>query len=167
MPRNFAPLRKLLSELYDDHDLARLAARDAGLTPANIREHGSLTVYWQNILEEAEKQGLLEKLLANARAEYPAQSDELALPPDEADRGANLTPQQVRVGLRKLLETHFNFDGLRNLCFDMGIQYENLPGDTLGAKAREFILYCERHLRIGELIEMGRAARPELPWPAL
>jgi hypothetical protein len=168
MPRNFAPLRKLLCELYDDHDLARLAARDAGLTPANIREHSSLTVYWQNILEEAEKQGLLEGLLAKARAEYPAQSAELVLPPDEPDRGANLTSQQVRVGLRKLLETHFNLDGLRNLCFDMGIQYENLPGgDVLGAKARELILYCERHLRVGELIEMGREARPELPWPAL
>ena len=98
---------------------------------------------------------------------YPAQSDELTLPPDEPDRGANLTPQQVRVGLRKLLETHFNLDGLRNLCFDMGIQYENLPGDALGAKARELILFCERHLRIGELIETGREARPELPWPAL
>lgn len=167
MPRNFAPLRKLLSELYDDHDLARMAARDAGLTSANIREHGSLMVYWQNILEEAEKQGLLEKLLANARTEYPAQSDVLVLPPDEPDRGAVLTSQQVRVGLRKLLETHFDLDGLRNLCFDMGIQYENLSGDTLGAKARELILFCERHLRIGELIETGREARPELPWPAL
>ncbi len=167
MPRNFAPLRKLLCELYADHDVAKLAARDAGLNPASIREHGTLMVYWQNILEEAEKQGLLEKLLANARAEYPAQRDELALPPDEPDRGAVLTSQQVRVGLRKLLENHFTLDGLRNLCFDMGIQYENLPGDTLGAKAREIILYCERHLRVGELIEMGRASRPELPWPAL
>lgn len=167
MPRNFAPLRKLLCELYSDRAVARLAARDAGLDPANISEHDVLTVYWQNILEEAEKQGLLDRLLANAQADYPARRAELALPPDEPDHGAALTPQQVRVGLRKLLEAHFDLNGLRDLCFDMGIQYENLSGDTLGAKARELILYCERRLRIGELIETGREARPELAWPAL
>lgn len=168
MPRNFTSLRKLLAQLYSDRSTARLVAQDAGLDITSIPTHEVMNVYWQNILTEADNQGRLEPLLAIVAKQYPAKRDELALPPVEPDRAAGLTALQVRVGLRKLLEQNFALNDLRDLCFTMGIEYENLPGgDVLGAKARELILYCEKRLRVGELIETGRELRPELAWPAL
>jgi hypothetical protein len=38
--------------------------------------------------------------------------------------------------LRDLLDAHFSNDDLRQLCFDLGIDYENLAGDTRTAKAQ-------------------------------
>jgi hypothetical protein len=167
MPRNFTDLRKLMAQLYRDRGTARLVAEDAGLDVASIPTHDVMYVYWQNILTEADNTGRLAKLLELAAQQYPAKQAELVAPPDEPDRGAVLSTQQVRVGLRKLLETNFSLEELANLCFDMGIEYENLPGATRGAKARELVQYCERRLRVGELVETGRALRPELPWPAM
>lgn len=53
---------------------------------------------------------------------------------------------------RKLTET-FNEDELKTLCFDLGIDYENVSGDNKAAKARELVDDCKRKGRILELIE--------------
>ncbi len=46
-----------------------------------------------------------------------------------------------------------NFDGeeLRELCYRLSIDYDDLRGEGKGAKARELILYCQRHGRIAAL----------------
>jgi len=60
--------------------------------------------------------------------------------------------------LRRLLDESFNETELRNLCFDLGIDYESLPGDGKSAKARELVMYCERHKRLAELQKAIRQA---------
>ena len=37
--------------------------------------------------------------------------------------------------LRQQLSYCFNLEELQTLCFDMSIKYEDLPGDTISAKA--------------------------------
>jgi tetratricopeptide (TPR) repeat protein len=53
--------------------------------------------------------------------------------------------------LRQSLIESFDDNELRDLCFDLRIDYESLPGDGKSAKARELVTYCERHKRLDEL----------------
>ena len=51
--------------------------------------------------------------------------------------------------LRDLLARHFNQEELRQLCFDLGIEYEDLRGDTRRALIRALELTLskrERHV---------------------
>jgi uncharacterized protein len=61
--------------------------------------------------------------------------------------------------LSQLLQTltdHFSDDELRTLCFKLGVDYEDLPGQSRAAKARELVAYCERHDRVVDLEEECR-----------
>jgi hypothetical protein len=55
---------------------------------------------------------------------------------------------------------------LRTLCFDLGKEYDGLPGDGKEAKARELVAYLERRERIPELEAKSKRLRPELWEPA-
>jgi hypothetical protein len=68
-----------------------------------------------------------------------------------------------RVGLRQKLATLFNKDGLETLCFDLGVEHEDLP-ETRGGMARELIAQCERQGRLSELIAACRQLRPQVAW---
>lgn len=46
--------------------------------------------------------------------------------------------------LRDLINQHFNDSELRQLCFDLSVEYENLPGDTRITKAQSFVMHCLR-----------------------
>jgi hypothetical protein len=46
--------------------------------------------------------------------------------------------------LRKLLIASFDLEGLRNLCTDLNVDYDNLRGEGKEAKARELIAYFQR-----------------------
>ena len=66
--------------------------------------------------------------------------------------------------LRQQLEKHYSEEDLRNLCFDLGVDHENLQGETKPALVRELCAYLERHSRIPELMEMVKKTRPDVPW---
>jgi hypothetical protein len=68
------------------------------------------------------------------------------------------------IKLREILTTRFSDSELRTLCFDMGIDYENLPGRGKSDKARELISYLARRNQIERLIEVGRRQRSDIPW---
>jgi len=65
--------------------------------------------------------------------------------------------------LRGKIAQHFNREELRTLCFDLGIEYENLP-DTRDGMARELVAYCERRGKTAELIAACQRLRPNLTW---
>ena len=67
--------------------------------------------------------------------------------------------------LRQLLTKHFSLEELRTLSFDLGIDFDEIGGETKSAKVREFISYAERHGRLDDLLAEAAAARPALPWP--
>lgn len=76
---------------------------------------------------------------------------------------APVSPQQLRVALN----SYFNDDELRDLCFTLGIDYENLGGDTKSEKVLELIQYCERHGRSDDLINTIQRYRPNVDWEHL
>lgn len=68
------------------------------------------------------------------------------------------------VKLSDQITEYFNADELADLCFRLGIPYENLAGGTQTAKARELTDFCRRHGRLEDLIETCRKLRPHVLW---
>ena len=69
--------------------------------------------------------------------------------------------------LRDLLAHHFSLEELRGLCFDLGLEYEDLPGETRPGRAQSLIEYCLRRGRLPELHRRCTALRPLVDWPDL
>ncbi len=72
--------------------------------------------------------------------------------------------QEYLTLLRELLAARFNMSELRTLCFDLGVDYDSLPGEGKADKARELVSFCDRHDKLAKLIEAGKRLRPEIPW---
>jgi hypothetical protein len=67
-------------------------------------------------------------------------------------------------GLRQKIESAFNLDELRGLCFDLDINYDKLPGEALERKTLELIAYCRRRSLLTRLMEQCLMLRPNLDW---
>lgn len=77
--------------------------------------------------------------------------------------GARPEMQQMRMQMAEF----FNLNDLQDLCWELGIQYEDLPGAGLSAKVRELLSFCWRNGRLPDLLEYCRTARPHVEWPTL
>jgi len=64
--------------------------------------------------------------------------------------------------LRDQITASFNLDELMDLCFELQIDYELLPGDSKRAKVRGLMEYCQRHGRISDLTQRVLRLRPEI-----
>jgi hypothetical protein len=62
----------------------------------------------------------------------------------------------------QFIRDSFNDDELRELCFRLKINYEDLGGDNRAAKARELAAFCERRERVAELDAAARQLAQEL-----
>lgn len=63
---------------------------------------------------------------------------------------------------RQKLVRHFNYDELRALCFDMGVDEEELPGQGKSGKAQELVSYLERRGRLQDLARKCFELRPNI-----
>jgi hypothetical protein len=62
------------------------------------------------------------------------------------------------------IDLHFNESELQDLCYRLGIDYENLQGLTKRDRTRSLTLYMERHDRTGELVALLICLRPTVAW---
>jgi WD40 repeat protein/predicted Ser/Thr protein kinase len=69
-----------------------------------------------------------------------------------------------RTKFRDLLMMCFDDSELKLLCFDVGIDYENLPGQGKINKAQDLIDYAERHGRTDDLVVKCSALRTHIDW---
>jgi len=51
--------------------------------------------------------------------------------------------------LRQTLDERFDLEEIKDLCFDLNIDFDDLRGE--GKKVRELVAYCQRHDRLEEL----------------
>ncbi len=58
------------------------------------------------------------------------------------------------------LDKHFNTSELQELCFELGIDYENLEGIGKRSKAMELLRYVQRYDRLAELAQVCQLKRP-------
>ena len=70
------------------------------------------------------------------------------------------THTQLLARLRQDLLDRFNDQELRDLCFDLGIEYDDLPPGGRADKARELVAYCERRRSLAELEQRIQAGPP-------
>ncbi|MCB8942898.1 MAG: leucine-rich repeat domain-containing protein [Ardenticatenaceae bacterium] len=118
---------------------------------------------------------LLKKRLAAGRATAECEEsyetvDVWSLIDDVGARGQVSTdiPRHLKTAglssLRQTLLQAFSDDELNDLCFELGLDFTDLPGDTRIDKVRELILWFERRGQLEKLIEYARVQRPHLNW---
>jgi hypothetical protein len=68
--------------------------------------------------------------------------------------------QMILARLYLTIEGHFNEPELQNICFQLGVDYENLAGQGKSARAQSLVSQLHRNGRIGDLIQLCRQLRP-------
>jgi len=63
--------------------------------------------------------------------------------------------------LHQFIIDHFSLDELKTLCFNLGVEFDDLGGDGRAGKARELVLTMQRSLRVDHLIAHLSQASPE------
>jgi hypothetical protein len=76
---------------------------------------------------------------------------------------SSVTQRRI-VLLRNLIDDGFDLDELRILCFDLGVDYDNLGGEGKTAKACELVSYMKRRGRLDELEAAVHRERPIEPY---
>ena len=82
------------------------------------------------------------------------------MPPKEKPSGEYLSR------LKQSLVDSFSLEELKGLCFRLAVSYDELAGETLGAKAQTLLEYLERRDRLPELVELLQEERPAGEWDA-
>ncbi len=67
--------------------------------------------------------------------------------------------------LRQGIVNTFSAEELITLCSDLGVDYDNLPGQSKEARARELIAYLSRRQRLAPLVAYCKLHRPDHDWP--
>jgi hypothetical protein len=71
------------------------------------------------------------------------------------------------VKLHRILDKGFDLEELRTLCFELGVDYDDLRGEGKVNKARELISYLDRRGRTSELVRIGQHTRDDIAWDSL
>lgn len=66
--------------------------------------------------------------------------------------------------LRKTIVERFNEGELQTLCFDLGLDYDDLPGVAKSDKARELVEYLDRRGLLNKLLQLVKELRPRVDW---
>lgn len=61
----------------------------------------------------------------------------------------------------------FGKEELQHLCFELGIEYDNLDGDTKKSKIVSLVQLFARSQRMIELIDLCKKERPNISWTAI
>lgn len=81
---------------------------------------------------------------------------------------AAATPQPPvinKVELSKLIRQHYDLNEFKNLCFELQVAYDDLPGETLTNRVEALVEYLERRGRVPELLTLVKQERPNATWP--
>lgn len=68
------------------------------------------------------------------------------------------------VELARILTNYFNLSELQGLCFELGLDFDDLAGSGKSDKARELVNYLNRRGRIPELTRLIQQLRPNAMW---
>jgi hypothetical protein len=126
------------------------------------------TQWWESLVSELDRLGWLATTSEPTQAERDEDAPKIGAPrPTGSARNTAPTHNLLNIRQRKLLQEfkkHFNEDELRSLCFDLGVDYEDLQAQGKAGKARELILYQEQRGDSDRLIDRCRELRPTISW---
>ena len=69
--------------------------------------------------------------------------------------------------LRELLEDSFSVDDLASLCYELGLVYQELGGNSKPARVVALLQWAGQRGRLGDLMTAGRRLRSDLDWDDL
>lgn len=72
----------------------------------------------------------------------------------------SLPPELIILALK--IQIHFSLEEMNQLCFSLGIEPEDITGNTRAEKSREIVLYLHRRGRISELRNAVKKQRPNV-----
>lgn len=157
-------VRDALAYLYDNWRSARTVAVTAGIDPAAIDAQGSVVEIWQGILERAEKNEHVQAILAAADAYRSARRPQAAHPPVVTNR-ADLYSHASQIRLQRILYERLKLRELKQLCFVLGIDYEDSTGAASKMeKTLVLIQYLVRREQLEDLLRAGAGLRPDIAW---
>lgn len=81
-----------------------------------------------------------------------------------------MPPEHERlIQIRDLIHKHFDLGEFKDLCFGLGVLYDDLPGEGQGLAARilELVLYCNRNGLMEHLVALCQQRRSHANWPTL
>ncbi|MGB5062091.1 MAG: NB-ARC domain-containing protein, partial [Candidatus Promineifilaceae bacterium] len=67
------------------------------------------------------------------------------------------------IHLRQVLTEHYDLGELHTLCFDLGIDYEEIGGSGKTEKVVELVAFAQRHNRLDDIAAYVRRTRPTVP----
>jgi hypothetical protein len=65
------------------------------------------------------------------------------------------------------MERYFNLEDIRMLCFDLGVDFDSVPGNEKSSKIRELITALGRNGRLPELLDLVQQKRRNVAWPPI
>lgn len=80
------------------------------------------------------------------------------------DEAKTVAAQSTRVKLKQNLSAAFSDAELREICFDLGIDYDEIQRENKREFVVELIMHFERRGRLSELVNACRQLRPNLSW---
>jgi hypothetical protein len=157
-------------ELQEQYDL--LSENIQRLRTAHAIEAGAaIRFQLEKQIEQAESErDVLEQQMDmpdEEREQTPPPGPEEGVQPGGAAPEKGAVDQAYLTQLRQVLTTRFDAGELRTLCFDLGVDYDDLPGAGKASRARELVGYLARRDRIADLIRVGKRLRPDISWPEL
>ena len=78
-----------------------------------------------------------------------------------------LQSNNLRVSLLEILKARLNKEELGEVAFRLGIDYDDLRGESKTAKAISLIEHLAHRERLPELVQVGKELRPDIRWPLL
>ncbi|MBK6711545.1 MAG: hypothetical protein IPG51_14600 [Chloroflexi bacterium] len=69
--------------------------------------------------------------------------------------------------LRDLMREHYNLAELQEMCTDLGVDYEDIAGDTLHARVHNLVRYFKRQNRLEKLVQRSKELRPAVDWDSV
>ncbi|MCB9444898.1 MAG: SUMF1/EgtB/PvdO family nonheme iron enzyme, partial [Ardenticatenaceae bacterium] len=80
---------------------------------------------------------------------------------------AQNSKNQLLVQIRDLITDTFDKEEIRSLCFELGIEYDDLRGETLSTRIESLIARMNREGRLDDLLNFCAYKRPKIEWPDL
>ena len=90
--------------------------------------------------------------------------DDLDLDAFLAQRSPSTPDGDEKVKAKGFLLQYFSDDDLQELCFDMGLDYDNIAGKEKRVRVMSLITYCRSRSTFEQLMAEARKRRPQAPW---
>lgn len=71
---------------------------------------------------------------------------------------------RARATFHDQMASAFSLDELRQICFDLAVPFEEVPGERLSDRCRELYLLMERRGDLHRLVAVCQQERPDENW---